>query len=141
MKPNLSRASDTLGKSVSERLQRIASKIEGLVSGRLKLRRKRGAVAGVCAGLGALFEVNPLIFRVAFLAAGFFTGLGLVVYALLAFVIPKEELFQFEYEDEAGNTWVEEFEPDSIELEMCDSCGATVKPGSRFCYHCGAAMK
>lgn len=45
---------------------------------------------GVCGGLGEYFEVDPIIFRIIFLGLAFGNGVGLLIYILLAILIPKE---------------------------------------------------
>jgi phage shock protein C len=46
-------------------------------------------LGGVCGGLGAYFDVNPMIPRILFILSVFVGGLGLVLYILLVVVIPK----------------------------------------------------
>ncbi len=38
-------------------------------------------LAGVCAGLGRYFDVNPLVYRIAFAALALAGGTGLLLYA------------------------------------------------------------
>ncbi len=54
-------------------------------------RIKKGRVfAGVCTGLGEYFDVDPVIIRIIWIAAGFFTaGIGaLILYFIIALIIP-----------------------------------------------------
>ncbi len=46
--------------------------------------------AGVCGGLGDYFDVEPLIFRAVFLVLILGGGSGLLLYILLAIIIPRE---------------------------------------------------
>ena len=57
------------------------------------LRRdpERRVLGGVCAGLGARLGVDPLILRVAFVAAAMAGGLGIALYALAWVAIPRGE--------------------------------------------------
>src|SRR5215218_9940256 len=57
------------------------------------LRRDPGrrVLAGVCAGLGERLGIDPLIVRVAFVAAALAGGLGIVLYALAWVAIPRGE--------------------------------------------------
>lgn len=55
------------------------------------VRSSQGWVAGVCQGLGERFGVDPLILRVIWLASVFFAGVGLVLYPMLAFTLPRED--------------------------------------------------
>ncbi len=45
---------------------------------------------GVCGGLGNYFDIDPTIVRVGFLAAFFLLGTGLLLYIVLAIVVPDE---------------------------------------------------
>lgn len=47
-------------------------------------------VAGVCAGLGRHFDVDPLVLRVAFGVLTFFGGAGLLLYGALWLLLPEE---------------------------------------------------
>lgn len=59
-----------------------------------KLYRTHGIEAmflGICGGLGKYFDVDPTLVRVAFALIAIFSFGGLVVvYFVLAFIIPKE---------------------------------------------------
>jgi phage shock protein PspC (stress-responsive transcriptional regulator) len=56
----------------------------------LRRRRDLEKLAGVCAGLGDYFDLDPTLVRVVFAVATVFTGIlpGVVLYAILALVIP-----------------------------------------------------
>lgn len=47
-------------------------------------------LAGVCAGLGRYFDVNPLVYRIAFAALALAGGTGLLLYAAAWLVMPSE---------------------------------------------------
>jgi phage shock protein PspC (stress-responsive transcriptional regulator) len=47
-------------------------------------------VGGVCAGLGRYFDVNPLVYRIAFAALALAGGTGLLLYLAAYLVIPAE---------------------------------------------------
>lgn len=47
-------------------------------------------LAGVCAGLGEYFDVDPVFFRLFFLASLFFGGLGALIYLLLWAMTPEK---------------------------------------------------
>jgi phage shock protein PspC (stress-responsive transcriptional regulator) len=47
-------------------------------------------LAGVCAGLGEYFDVDPVFFRLFFLVSLFFGGLGALVYLLLWIMTPEK---------------------------------------------------
>jgi phage shock protein C len=47
-------------------------------------------IAGVCGGLAAYFNVEPTIVRVIFVLITFMGGPGLLLYIVLALVVPEE---------------------------------------------------
>ena len=47
-------------------------------------------IAGVCAGLGEYFEIDPVFFRLFFLVSLFFGGLGALIYVLLWIMAPEK---------------------------------------------------
>ena len=46
-------------------------------------------VAGVAGGLGSYFGVDPIIFRIAFVAAALVSGIGIVAYIALTAFLPS----------------------------------------------------
>ena len=52
-------------------------------------------IAGVCAGLGEYFNIDPTIVRLLFVLA-FFTGFGgiAIVYLIMAIVVPEQITIQ-----------------------------------------------
>jgi phage shock protein PspC (stress-responsive transcriptional regulator) len=48
-------------------------------------------VGGVAAGLGRYFDVNPLVYRIAFAALAFAGGTGILLYLAAVLVIPAED--------------------------------------------------
>jgi phage shock protein PspC (stress-responsive transcriptional regulator) len=64
---------------------------ETLHTERALVRPKDGRwLGGVCEGLGAYFDLNPAIYRVAFVALAFAGGTGLLLYAAAFLVIPED---------------------------------------------------
>lgn len=49
-------------------------------------------IAGVCAGIGEYFDVDPLIIRLAFLVAFFGYGFGVLLYVILWIVTPVKQV-------------------------------------------------
>ena len=47
-------------------------------------------IFGVCSGLGNYFEVDPTVIRIAFLLLFFGLGTGLLIYLILAVVMPSK---------------------------------------------------
>lgn len=58
---------------------------------------KSGILAGVSAGLGEYFSVDPVLVRILFVFLALIHGLGILLYLILIFVIPKKP-----EEEEAG---------------------------------------
>ncbi len=58
-------------------------------------------ISGVCAGIAEYFEIDPTIVRVVFaLVSIFFAGIGgVIVYAVLAFVMPQKPFPDYQYND------------------------------------------
>ena len=54
-----------------------------------KLSRKDGKLLGVCEGLGDHFDLDPTIVRIAFVLMFFFAGGGVLLYLILALIMPK----------------------------------------------------
>ena len=55
---------------------------------RLYRNTEEGKIAGICAGLGDYFEMDPVIIRLIFLLALFLGG-GIIVYLIAWLIIPK----------------------------------------------------
>jgi len=54
-----------------------------------KLQRKQGKILGVCEGLGDYFGLDPTMVRIAFILFSFLGGSGVLLYLILALVMPK----------------------------------------------------
>jgi len=46
---------------------------------------------GVCGGLGEYFGIDPTLVRLAFVLLALFNGIGLVLYIILAVIMPSEK--------------------------------------------------
>src|SRR5437868_15290061 len=59
---------------------------------RRQLQRSRSdrVVAGVCGGLGDYFDVDPVIFRIAFVVLAFVGGAGFLLYPAAWLLLPEE---------------------------------------------------
>jgi phage shock protein PspC (stress-responsive transcriptional regulator) len=62
----------------------------GVRGGRLTRRRADRWAGGVAAGLGDYFDLNPAVYRVAFVALALAGGTGVLLYAAAWLVIPEE---------------------------------------------------
>ena len=58
---------------------------------RLLRSRNDRIVAGVAGGVAAMFNVDPLLVRIAFLALALFNGFGLIMYLVLWLLVPNED--------------------------------------------------
>lgn len=58
---------------------------------RLVRVRSHRMIAGVAAGLGEYFNVDPIVFRLGFVVAAFVGGLGFIAYGLLWLLTPSTE--------------------------------------------------
>ncbi len=58
------------------------------VPARLRRDRDRRVIAGVCSGIAKRLGIDPMIVRLAFLAATMLSGVGLLAYALAAVFLP-----------------------------------------------------
>jgi phage shock protein PspC (stress-responsive transcriptional regulator) len=56
---------------------------------RLVLSSSDRKVAGVCGGLGEWAEIDPVLFRVAFILLALVCGLGIIVYIVMWLLIPR----------------------------------------------------
>lgn len=55
---------------------------------RLQLSATERMIGGVCGGLGEFFELDPILFRAAFLVLAVVGGAGIVLYLVLWLLIP-----------------------------------------------------
>ncbi len=56
-----------------------------------RLVRKDKKIFGVCGGLGDYFDLDPTLIRAGFLIALIVFGSGLLIYLLLALIMPDEK--------------------------------------------------
>lgn len=55
------------------------------------IRTRRGRlIGGVCSGLGAHFDVDPILFRIAFVGLAIFSGVGIALYLAFLLLTPEE---------------------------------------------------
>ncbi len=57
-----------------------------------KLYRSRNgkAIAGICAGLGKYFQIDPVIIRLGFIFLALASGPGVIIYVIMWVVVPEE---------------------------------------------------
>ncbi|HEY6863082.1 MAG TPA: PspC domain-containing protein [Burkholderiales bacterium] len=46
-------------------------------------------IAGVCTGLGQYFDLDPVLFRLAFVVSVFFGGVGILAYLVMWILVPE----------------------------------------------------
>jgi phage shock protein PspC (stress-responsive transcriptional regulator) len=55
------------------------------------VRTRRGRlIGGVCSGLGAHFDVDPILFRIVFVGLAIFSGVGIALYLAILLLVPEE---------------------------------------------------
>ena len=62
---------------------------DGVVQKRLYRDPDNRSIAGVCGGLGAYFNIEPLLFKIIFLVFLFVIGGGLLLYIIFWILLPK----------------------------------------------------
>jgi phage shock protein PspC (stress-responsive transcriptional regulator) len=68
------------------------SSAEGERERRPRLVRSRHGrlIGGVCSGLGAHFDVDPILFRIAFVGLAIFSGIGIALYLAILLLVAEE---------------------------------------------------
>lgn len=56
-----------------------------------RLVKKDKKIFGVCGGLGEYFDLDPTLIRAAFLVSAIIFGSGILLYIILAIVMPEGE--------------------------------------------------
>ncbi len=80
---------EQFGDEESGEKERTADATEIKVKRRLFRNPDDKLLGGVCSGIAAYFDLDPIWFRLAFAVAFFFGGSGLLLYLILWIVIPK----------------------------------------------------
>jgi phage shock protein PspC (stress-responsive transcriptional regulator) len=57
---------------------------------RLVRTRNGRLIGGVCSGLGAHFDVDPILFRIVFVGLAVFSGIGIALYLAILLLVPEE---------------------------------------------------
>ena len=55
-------------------------------------KKESGKIAGVCAGIGEYFEIDPVFFRIIFIASIFISGIGLLTYLVAWIIMPEQSI-------------------------------------------------
>ncbi|MDD4331756.1 MAG: PspC domain-containing protein, partial [Methanosarcinaceae archaeon] len=69
---------------------------------RLTKSRKNKILTGVCGGIGEYFDIDPTLVRLAFVLLAFFNGMGIVIYIILAVIMPEENFVEMGKEGVEG---------------------------------------
>ena len=72
-------------------------------------------IAGVCAGIGEYFEIDPTLIRLLWVLFSFTGGAGVLAYIIAYVIIPERPLLQ----------------------KKCLNCGRLNEESARFCRYCG----
>ena len=81
---------------------------------KLERQANNKVIAGVCSGLGKYFNIDPVFFRVAFIALLFAGGSSLLIYIILVIVVPKERFFVLENNSTTNNNTFETFQQNDL---------------------------
>lgn len=65
-------------------------------------------IAGVCGGLGAYLNIDPMVIRFAFIALTIAGGMGIAIYIVLAAITPSSADVTFEKSPDLDNLWDDE---------------------------------
>jgi phage shock protein PspC (stress-responsive transcriptional regulator) len=57
---------------------------------RLRRSRRGRLIGGVCSGLAAHFDVDPILFRIAFVGLAIFSGIGIALYLVIFLLVPED---------------------------------------------------
>ncbi|MDD4248321.1 MAG: PspC domain-containing protein [Methanosarcina sp.] len=74
---------------------------------RLTRSKTNSMLFGVCGGIGEYFGIDPTLVRLAFVLLTLANGIGLVIYLILAIIMPSGESVEMpgSYENRAQSTW------------------------------------
>ena len=70
-------------------MRRPAGRLHSFVNQSLVRPRANRVVFGVCAGLAARFQTDPVWFRLAFVALALLFGKGILLYLVMTLVMPS----------------------------------------------------
>ena len=84
---------------------------------RLYRSRKERMVAGVCGGLAEYFDVDPTIIRLVAVLLALAGGPGLVVYIVMAIVVPEEPVGAYKVQEAAPAPPVVDVEAEEVDTE------------------------
>ena len=80
--------------------------------------RENRMIAGICAGIGEYFEVDPNLIRVLWIIFSFAGGAGVLAYIAAYFIVPERP----------------------VPLKICSNCGKRNEVSSEYCRYCGKKL-
>lgn len=100
-----------------------------------RLVKGKGPIAGVCAGLSKKYGIDVTIVRVLFVVFSlFFFGTGVLIYLILAIVMPSASLAIQDGGGQMNKGGVQEG------VVYCRSCGHSNTDKAKFCKKCGDSL-
>jgi phage shock protein C len=70
--------------------------------------RQNRMIAGVCGGLGEYFNVDPTIVRLIFVLVGLLGGPGLILYIIMAIIVPEAPTNWDDFGGKSKNDWTDD---------------------------------
>ena len=115
--------------------------------------RENKALAGVCGGIGEYFNIDPTIVRILWVLFSFFYLIGVIVYIILAVVIPQNPHYGM-HVDQDGRSQMEFGDgktgsrvPSGTDglstshgTSICPYCDGQIQTGDVTCVNCGASL-
>ncbi len=87
--------------------------------------RNEKVISGVCGGLGNYFDIDPIIFRFAFIALLLAGGSSIFIYIILVIVIPKEP-YVVQSQGTANSSAFDNFQQEDLAGKESDNSNRTV---------------
>lgn len=97
------------------------------------LKRGKGPILGVCAGIADSLDINANVVRIAFVIGSIFIWLPVIAYVIMGVALPKQSSL------EAGPN-IPSVGPGEDTI-FCRNCGTSNDAKAKFCRSCGAPLK
>ena len=76
-------------------------------------------IAGICAGIGEYFEIDPTLIRVLWVLFSFAGGAGVLAYIIAYLIVPERP----------------------FPRKRCVNCGKRNEASAEYCRHCGQKLE
>ncbi len=76
---------------------------------RIYRSRENFILAGVCGGLAEFLDIDSTIVRLVFIALTFFQGPGLIIYIIMAIIVPKNPEYVIRHRSKSKEKRAEDF--------------------------------